>query len=342
MISCVKDLSEKIGRDYRHDRLSASRYRFLTATVEIRSNSVSMMNLLDRIYHLFRTPGVPDSSIMMYLLEETGPKTVYTAIDPGFDSFRCSDPSLAVSFWGAQLLCNHLYRSGFLFVHGATLERDEKAFLFPGGSRSGKTTLACSLRETGFSFLSDEFSPLDQVSGAVFPFPRSFLLREKSQGPIFPHDQLPFFFDHQEMSPNGLPARRFIVSPERVYSSIGEQPVKPGALFFLGEFSGTESGCRPIPAVTALEMLLDHSVNPPYLDPAQAAAAIEMLVALLGKIPAFVLYPGPPGESPEKLTSLIVERAATGKPIRPGDLQRVARRCRELMRKSMNVQRRSA
>lgn len=140
MIRCVKDLSPEL--EYRDLPLKRSRYRFLDLSLEIRSNSRSLSSLADGIYGAFRSSETGPETIVTYLLEEMEDfETPYRTIDPGFDSFLCSDPGRAVSFWGAQMMCNHLFRLPFLFIHGAVLESAGRAFIFIGQSGGGRPLL---------------------------------------------------------------------------------------------------------------------------------------------------------------------------------------------------------
>lgn len=337
MITCTQDISKEIAKKYRDSDLTTTGYRFLATSVAVKSNCPGLTDLLDSIYRSFRLNLPADDSITMYLLEEDGSGERYATVDPGFDSFRCSDHSRAVSFWGAQLICNHLYRSGCLFLHASALERDGRALIFTGKSRSGKTTLTLSLRREGFTFFSDEFAPLDLATGAVHPFPRSFLLRDDCLDLLVIRDrertELPFFYDHQERIPGDpLPPKRFIISPEEVFPSIGQAPAEPGAIFFLTGFSKKDTLINPLPAARALEMILDDSVNNVYLDSSQGEEALTTLVLMLTRIPAFTIRPGPRSEEPERRAEVLERAIANGEALRIADLEKVAHRCRELMK----------
>ena len=335
MIRCVRDLGKEIAGKYQPENLRAAVYNFPGVKVELKSNSPSLISLLDQIYGGFRADGAGESA--MYLLEERGGSEIrFLAVDPGFNSFICSDPGQAVSFWGSQLMVNHLYRSHFLFLHSSVLGRDGFVYLFPGGSRSGKTTLALRLGRTDHIYFSEELAPLEVETGKVYPFPRSFLLRKDSlhlvPGGLREAEKLPFFYDHQEKSPaDGKPPKRFVLAPGRVFSRIGGKAARVGGIFFLSGFSGGVTRLRPLPAALALEQLVEHSVNPGYLDSEGRVVALETLLSLVGESPAFSVELGGWGEEPEALSRALEEAMEGERPRETEDLKLVARRCREIM-----------
>ncbi len=357
MISSVKDLYPDIKERYDLSEIPGQAYSFPGQEVVLRSNSSELIELLNAVYYGFKSGGTEErlsrleaaptvyhgfksgasvgrDPITLYLLKESGK---FLTVDPGFDSFTCSVPDQVLSFWGAQLMCNHLYRSPLLFLHGSVLERDGKAYLFLGDSNAGKSTTILKLREEGFVFFSDEFAPIDLASGFIHPFPRSFLLRsdgirlipELSDGLA----ELPFFNDYQELNrETGRPVRRFIIIPELIYQRTGKFPSPVGGIFFLEKFGSEETLVSPLTAAGSLEKLLDHSVNSRYLSIADRDRAFATIAAILKDSPAFSLHPGPLDEDPKAMARTIKRAVDHGQPIQTGDLDQVIQRCRELLR----------
>ncbi len=334
MISSVKDLYPEIKERYDLLGLPGQAYSFPGEELFLRSNSPELIDLLNAVYHGFKSGEIAGRDpITLYLLKE-GDK--FVTVDPGFDSFTCSVPDQVLSFWGAQLMCNHLYRSPLLFLHGSVLERDGKAYLFLGDSNAGKSTTILKLREEGFVFFSDEFAPIDLASGLIHPFPRSFLLRsdgirlipELSDGLA----EQPFFNDYQELDrETGRPVRRFIIIPELIYQRTGKSPSPVGGIFFLKKFGSEETSANPLSAADALEKILDHSVNSRYLSIEDRDRAFTAIAAILKDSPAFSLHPGPLDEDPKFLAQTIINTVDQGHPIEPEDLDLVLKRCRELI-----------
>jgi hypothetical protein len=340
MISSVKDLYPNIKERYDLPGLPGQVYSFPGQEVLLRSNSPELIDLLNEVYHGFKSDEIAGSDpITLYLLKESGQ---FLTVDPGFDSFICSVPDQVLSFWGAQLMCNHLYRSHLLFLHGSVLERDGKTYLFLGESNAGKSTTILKLRKEGFIFFSDEFAPIDLTSGFICPFPRSFLLR--SDGIRLISDlsdrlaELPSFNDYQEIDrETGKPVRRFIIIPELVYQRTGKSPSPVGGIFFLEKFGSKKTAVSPLSAADGLEKLLDHSVNSRYLSIKNRERAFSAIAAILNNSPAFSLHPGPLDEDPEIMARIINQAVDHGRPIQTGDLDQVIQRCRELSGRGANV-----
>ena len=357
MISSVKDLYPDIKERYDLSELFAQVYSFPGLDVLLRSNSTELVDLLNTVYHGFKFEETEEQlswleaaptvyhgfksgeiagsdPIALYLLNESGQ---FLTVDPGFDSFVCSVPDQVLSFWGAQLMCNHLYRSNLLFLHGSVLERDGKAYIFLGDSNSGKSTTILKLREEGFIFFSDEFAPIDLTSGFIHPFPRSFLLRSDSAR-LIPGlsdrlAELPSFNDYQELDrETEEPVRRFIIIPELIYQRTGRSPSPVGGIFFLDKFGTEETSISALSATDGLEKLLDHSVNSRYLSIEDRDQAFSTIAAILKDSPVFSLHPGPLDENPGIMAWAIKRAVDHGRPIQTGDLELVIQRCGELMR----------
>ncbi len=336
MIKCVKDISPEADKELRALPPGAG-YRFLGRSFEVRSNSARLLRSVDDIYGAFRSPESLSDPVVTYLLEDSADRdTPYRTIDPGFDSFLCSDPERTISFWAAQLMRDHLFRLPFLFVHGAALKKAGRVFVFAGESGAGKTTFILSMGNEGFSFFSDEFAPISLDGGGVYPFPRALLLGQEHLDRLGVSAGLPFFLDHQEKTPGDAePPRRFVLGPERVFPALGPAPGPAAAFCFLDGFSDTATYASPLEAGRALEMLLTMTVNTGYLDPAGASRAVETLTGLLSRVPAYLIRPGRPDEAPAD-RARIIEELAAGSPTGRGDLEKIARRCREILERGKN------
>jgi hypothetical protein len=70
-------------------------------------------------------------------------------------------------------------RPDLLFLHAAALERDGGAYVFAGESGHGKSTTAWGLLHHGFSYLSDELSPVDPGTLEVLPYPHALCLKQR-------------------------------------------------------------------------------------------------------------------------------------------------------------------
>jgi hypothetical protein len=68
------------------------------------------------------------------------------------------------------------YSRQHLFLHAGVIGWRGKAVLFPGPTRSGKSSLIRALIRAGAVYFSDEFAPVD-AHGLVHPLPRPLCLR---------------------------------------------------------------------------------------------------------------------------------------------------------------------
>ncbi len=330
MIKCVHDLSPSLARSGPGLCPVERRYRFLNQPFEIRSNSPILSGLCDRIYGAFSSGRPSEDPAVSYLLEDRADReTPFCSVDPGFDSFLCSDAGQAISFWGAQLMCDHLFRLPYLFVHAAVLESDGRALVFAGPSGSGKTTFSLALAGEGFSFFSDEFAPFSISGAEVHPFPRALLL-DRTSASRLSLSGLPYFLDHQEKPPDGPPPRRYILDPRRKFFSLGSCPVPPAAIFFLSGFDRSATSGMTLPAGRGLELLIELAVNTVYLG-LDARAVVDLLAGLLARVPAIALRAGPPGEKPAARAGRVRELAG-GRPEGVKDLAAIARRCRDILK----------
>ncbi|QHJ11263.1 hypothetical protein FX988_01491 [Paraglaciecola mesophila] len=81
--------------------------------------------------------------------------------------------------WGMNwCMASHMHK--YLLLHGAVLEKDGKAVIFPAPPGSGKSTLTAYLAHSGWRLLSDEMTVIDLQSGLVHPFVRPICLKNNS------------------------------------------------------------------------------------------------------------------------------------------------------------------
>ena len=69
----------------------------------------------------------------------------------------------------------------FVFVHAGVVAIRGRAFVFPGTSGAGKTTLVRALLEAGATYYSDEYALLDE-KGRVHPYARALSVRRGTTG----------------------------------------------------------------------------------------------------------------------------------------------------------------
>ena len=77
-------------------------------------------------------------------------------------------------------------RDQYYLLHSAVLVKNGKAILFPGASKSGKSTLSIALLRDGFKYVSDEVAAVDVNTLRTSGFPRAIAIREKTLS-LFPN-----------------------------------------------------------------------------------------------------------------------------------------------------------
>lgn len=81
--------------------------------------------------------------------------------------------------WGMNW-CVAGHKHNYLLLHGAILEKDGEAIIFPAPPGSGKSTLCAYLSHTGWRLLSDEMTVINLTTGMAEPFVRPICLKNDS------------------------------------------------------------------------------------------------------------------------------------------------------------------
>jgi hypothetical protein len=109
-----------------------------------------------------------------------------------------------------------VHRSDLCGLHAAVVVKDEVGLALPGPPGSGKTTLAVSLLNRGWTLACDDLAPLTQ-GGDVLPFPRPVGLRRESlAGEAFPHLACLLSLLGQPVGPFLVPATPFRLDHDRL------------------------------------------------------------------------------------------------------------------------------
>ncbi len=81
------------------------------------------------------------------------------------------------SYLQRYLLENSYTESGYLWLHGGCVVRDNKAIILLGNSGVGKSTLITYLCLNGFEYVTDDRVIVDVHNREVIPFPKTIMLR---------------------------------------------------------------------------------------------------------------------------------------------------------------------
>ena len=146
-----------------------------------------------------------------------------------------------------------------LFLHAGVIGWGGKAVLFPGRTRSGKSTLIRALIRAGAVYFSDEFARID-AHGLVHPFPRPLSLR----------------------SPEGT----VVVRPEEEGAGIASKPCPIGAVIMTQFRADGIWRPSPLSPGEAALALLRNTVAI-RSDPAKAIRRMSTLASQAGAIRSF-------------------------------------------------------
>lgn len=99
----------------------------------------------------------------------------------GIEPFRplALNQAFALLEWSMNW-CIYTHAHNYLIIHGAVLERNQRALILPAPSGSGKSTLCGALMHRGWRLLSDELILINPDSGLISPLARPVSLKNQS------------------------------------------------------------------------------------------------------------------------------------------------------------------
>jgi hypothetical protein len=197
-------------------------------------------------------------------------------------------------------LLESVKRRGRFGLHAAGVALEGQGILLPGGSGTGKSTLAIALVRAGMDFLGDDMVFLCPVNGGV-------------RGLAFP-DDIDFtdatarFFPELDALPrrgvrDSWPKRQ--VSVDRLAGVRLAFDCRPCALVFPRIGTAASSRLEPI---TPPEALLELAPNVLLTDPSSSQAHLDVLTLLVRQCACFRLYTGQDFEAlADRLGALVAQ-----------------------------------
>jgi len=181
--------------------------------------------------------------------------------------------AFAMFEWGLNwCVANNAHH--YLIIHAAVLEKQGKAFIFPGTPGSGKSTLCAGLVTQGWRLLSDEMALLSLNNGLITPIPRPISLKNQSidiiksiSGDFFigapVHDTAKGTVAHMSAPKNSV---------ER-----SAELAKPTAVIFPKYRSGAKTDLSPLSKGRTFLALAENSFNYHVLGEIAFAALTKMI-----------------------------------------------------------------
>jgi hypothetical protein len=156
-----------------------------------------------------------------------------------------------------------------LWLHAGVVSSVDRAMVFLGPSRSGKSTLVTELIRTGWHYLSDEVAPIDPEAAVVMPFPITPLVRKPGSSAI-------------KQSRFGAFKKEAIALDLAV---VAGKPIAIGAFVVPRYRSDVKANIARSSPAAAVVTMLNNSLNiNPY-----AAKHVGQFCALVAQIPCFNL-----------------------------------------------------
>lgn len=164
-------------------------------------------------------------------------------------------------------------RRDLYFLHAAALAYSQNAFLLVAPSGGGKSTTTWGLLHYGFSYLSDELSPVNLTTMEIHSYPRAICLKRK------PPSAYP-------IPANTVRTSRTLHIPTREIK-VRSQPTMLRCIFFLDFCAEAKwPAVRNLSSGEAAARLFAQALNPlAHIEDGLAGAA-----ALAENVPCFYLY----------------------------------------------------
>jgi hypothetical protein len=164
-------------------------------------------------------------------------------------------------------------RPDLYFLHAAAVALDGRVVLLAGPAGAGKSTLALSLLQHGFEYLSDELAPIDIGRAVAYPYPRALCLKSPPPAPL------------------AVPSGTF-VGGGRLHMPVTSlrvrhhtKPLPLAAIFFVGRGPAPVITCRRITAAAAVAHLAATGLN----SLAHRGDGLDAAQELSGTVPCFRL-----------------------------------------------------
>jgi len=202
--------------------------------------------------------------------------------------------SLVQSFIMSDVLVKCLQMKGIPAIHASAVSKADKAYMFMGRHGAGKSTLTVRFITKGYSFLSDDISPLAENDGIKVISSYGSLKLVESR---FAYSSSPYLqMTDRRIEHSGkywVEVTRFV-----------PRSISLGAVFVI-DSDAAQFNCEPLPAREAFIMLVQNTFAGYALTPVEWTKVLKVYSALIRETTIYrVGYPRE-ADSLDKLTSLI-------------------------------------
>ena len=164
-----------------HARILFERtYQLCSFGCVVRSNDVSLCELVDRFLLPFRAGSTSVTAARTYVLDAHSSGAISLVVD-GEEQVRGDSALDAVEYLLWEVSQRAVASvSLHLALHAGSLSWRGIGVVLPAPSGSGKSTLTAGLTVAGCEYLSDEIALIDLDSGVLHPFPRPLWMSQRS------------------------------------------------------------------------------------------------------------------------------------------------------------------
>jgi hypothetical protein len=164
-------------------------------------------------------------------------------------------------------------RPDLYFVHAAAVASSGRVAVLAAPSGTGKSTMTLALLERGFTYLTDELTPVDPQNFTVHPYPRALCL--KASAP-----------ERYRLRSNSLgTGSRFYVPLESFRIAHHRRPMPLAAVFFLERRATNAPAFRDMSTATAAAYLIANTLN----SAAHSSDGLDVSLRLCSGVPCFAL-----------------------------------------------------
>jgi len=249
------------------DQAISTAIAFLDGAVAVSSNDKNIAQEMRRLFELMIAPGATPAFADIRI-EKAGEEAKLTVDGKAVSNGSAGSKLLRGVY--REIVCRFIdQHPEFVWLHAGCASSDTGAVVLPGPWGHGKSSLVLKLYDRGWSYLSDDITPVDTEKGEVLPFPGTPHVRPDAKREL-PRERL------GDMSKSA-------VSLDGSRVSDGPQPL---SMIVFPQFEkGAPAELSPLSPAQAVAELLENCLSFTKNDD----AAIQRLCALVERLPLWRL-----------------------------------------------------